>query len=92
MYTLVVPNVFTPENSPGFNDAFTVGFGDVGFTPSDAGLNVMLTIVDRWGKPVYQSENYRNTWRATEVEGGIYYLTLQLDDLATCKTWVHVIK
>jgi hypothetical protein len=92
MYTLLVPNVFTPEHSSGFNDSFTVGFGEAGYSPHDAGLKVALTIVDRWGKPVYQSDDYRNTWRAANVEGGVYYLTLQLDDLATCKTWVHVVK
>jgi hypothetical protein len=92
MFTLLVPNVFTPEYSSGFNDSFKVGFGDAGYTPGDAGLKVALKVVDRWGKPVYESNDYKNTWRAANVEGGIYYLTLQLDDLATCKTWLHVVK
>jgi hypothetical protein len=92
MYTLMVPNVFTPESSPGFNDSFAIGFGDAGATPNDAGLKVALKVVDRWGKPIYESNDYKNTWRAANVEGGIYYLTLQLDDLATCKTWLHVVK
>jgi CHU_C Type IX secretion signal domain len=92
IYSLFVPNVFTPEGSSGFNDTFIVGFGDKGNTPADEGLKVSLSIVDRWGKQVFGSSDYRNHWGAHQIEGGVYFLELKLGQLATCKTWLHVVK
>jgi CHU_C Type IX secretion signal domain/PKD domain len=92
VYTMLLPNVFTPENSPGFNDQFVVAFGDAGSTPADVGLNVSVTVVDRWGKKVFESTDYKNTWNAANVDGGVYYITLKIRELATCKTWLHIVK
>ena len=90
-YTLFVPNVITPTASPAFNDNLIIGFGK-DHAPRDAGIRVSMTIVDRWGKKVYESADYQNNWDASALEGGVYYITLTLMDLATCKTWIHVVK
>lgn len=91
-YTLFVPNVFTPELSPGFNDTFEIGFGNKGGTPAQAGVKIALTVFDRWGKKVFESNDYKNDWDASNVGGGVYYLELKLGNLATCKNWVQVVK
>jgi PKD repeat protein len=90
-YTLFVPNVITPNESAGLNDTLVIGFG-TDHTPADVDIPVALTIVDRWGKKIYQTDNYLNDWKASDVEGGVYYVTVTLGDLATCKNWVHVVK
>ena len=90
-YTLFVPNVITPGESNGFNDSLIIGFGK-DHTPADAGIPVSITIVDRWGKKVFEADDYKNDWSASGLVGGIYYITMKLGDLTTCKNWVHVVK
>jgi len=92
IYTLFAPNVFTPEGSPGFNDKFQVGFGNGDKTPADVGIKLSLTVVDRWGKTVFHSTDYQNDWDASNVGGGIYYIELKLGGLASCRSWLHVLK
>ncbi len=92
IFKLFVPNVFTPESSPGFNDTFKVGLGPNVIDPKSAGLNLQLSVIDRWGKNVFESADYKNDWTARDIEGGVYYFNLKVGDLTTCKSWVHVIK
>lgn len=92
IYTIRVPNVFTPGVTPGLNDAFIVQYGELGQAPADVGLKVSVVMVNRWGTTVFESENYLNNWTAEEVEAGIYYCEVIINDIATCKSWIHVIK
>lgn len=92
VYTLLVPNVFTPDVSPGFNDDFEIRFGTEQIAPAEAGLKVQLVVIDRWGKTVFESQDYRNDWKAHDLAAGVYYVHLQVGDFATCKEWVHVLK
>jgi hypothetical protein len=92
IFKLFVPNVFTPESSPGFNDTFKVGLGPNVIDPKSAGLNLQLSVIDRWGKNVFESADYKNDWTARDIEGGVYYFNLKVGDLTTCKSWVHIIK
>jgi PKD repeat protein len=91
VYTLMVPNVFTPDGSPGLNDQFEIGFGPDAIPPYDVGLPVQLIVVDRWGKRVFESNDYRNDWRAPDLVGGVYFVLVRIGDL-TCKNWLHVLK
>jgi hypothetical protein len=91
-YTLLVPNVITPEKSPGFNDQFEIHFDGSATTPAALGIPVELTIVDRWGNLVFESKKYNNDWTASNVSEGVYYFHLKVGDIATCKNWIHVIK
>lgn len=92
VYGLLVPNVFTPEASPGFNDHFEIGFGKDAIPPSDIGIPIQLIVVDRWGKKVFESEDYRNDWDGGNLASGVYYVHLRVGDLANCKSWIHIIK
>lgn len=68
---IVVPNVFSP-NGDGQNDALV--FGGVQFYP-----NTSLKVINRWGKEVYTSTNYKNTWRpGSDVPDGTYYYILKM--------------
>ena len=60
---LFVPNVITPNND-NINDQFEI----IG---TDAGIE--LIILNRWGKKVYESDNYNNTWTGGMLPSGTYY-------------------
>ncbi|MBX2963499.1 MAG: gliding motility-associated C-terminal domain-containing protein [Cyclobacteriaceae bacterium] len=92
VYTLLVPNIITPEDSPGQNDVFTIQYGSKGQTPADAGLTVAVTIHNRWGTKVFESANYQYNWFAKDLDAGIYYYTVTVADQVTCKSWVQVVK
>ncbi|NOS91847.1 MAG: hypothetical protein HOP30_07990 [Cyclobacteriaceae bacterium] len=92
IYSLFVPNVFTPEATVGYNDQFEVLFGKDQLAPSDVGIPVQLTVVDRWGNQVFESANYNNDWTGKGISEGVYYFHLKVGDFATCKSWVHIIK
>jgi hypothetical protein len=92
VYKLVVPNIFTPDDSPGYNDNFEIAFGTDMIAPANVGMNVQLTVTDRWGKVVFESKDYKNDWKAPDLAGGVYYFHLQVGDLTTCKNWLHIVK
>ena len=92
MYRTLIPNVFTPDVSPGFNDTFKIGIGPNRISPTDIGLTLQLTVVDRWGKNVYESSKYNNDWKANGLEGGVYYIHLKIGEVVACKSWLHIVK
>lgn len=92
VYALFVPNVVTPEDSPGYNDNFQIGFGPEKLPPAEVGLSVQLMVFDRWGKKVFESPDYKNNWNGHGVVGGVYYINLKLGDVARCKSWLHIMK
>lgn len=92
VYKIFIPNVFTPEGSLGLNDNFEIGFGSEAIAPANVGINIQLNVDDRWGKRVFESLDYQNDWNASELAGGVYYITVKVGDLTTCKGWVHVVK
>lgn len=92
IFTIKVPNVFTPEGSPGFNDTFTIQYGSEGIAPHDLNIPVSLRVFNRWGSKVYESNDYRNNWSAQGLEGGIYFYEIRIGLSNTCKGWVQVIK
>ena len=68
---IIIPNVFSP-NSDGQNDA--LAFEGAQYYP-----NTSLTVFNRWGKEVYSSTNYKNTWKPTkDVPEGTYFFILKL--------------
>ncbi len=67
------PNVFSP-NSDGQNDALV--FEGAQYYP-----NTSLQVMDRWGKEVYSSTNYKNTWKPSkEIPDGTYFYILKLSN------------
>jgi gliding motility-associated-like protein len=67
---VVVPNVLTP-NGDGVNDIFTIDYINL----YDARE---LIVFNRWGTPVYQSDDYQNDWDGGNVAGGVYFYVLDL--------------
>ncbi len=93
IYQLLVPNVFTPDQTPGANDHFQIKFGDQPIVPGvEPPVQIAIRIFNRWGKLVYSNSDYRNDWAAHEVDAGVYYYEATLVGEATCKGWVQVIK
>jgi gliding motility-associated-like protein len=81
--SVFVPNVVTAPGE-GKNDVFTV---------DDALKGSSLTIFNRWGKMVFETTNYRNTWNGEDLAGGSYYYVLKSKCLEDpLKGIIHLIK
>ena len=105
---LKIPNVFTP-NGDGANDYFIItldGGSDTPGTRDDSHeydnyepLNryyesTELTIFNRWGRIVYQSNDYHNNWDGGGLSDGTYFYVLKCHGLkqdATYKGSVMII-
>ena len=75
---LKVPNIFTP-NGDGYNDYFEIGYGDDGKPINDLNeyfLSHKLVIFNRWGKIVYESDDYKNDWDGGKLPDGTYFYVL----------------
>ncbi len=69
---IIIPNVFTP-NGDANNEYFVIENGQF--------FSNTLAVYNRWGQPVFDAKNYRNTWRAADVvDGTYYYVFTTLDD------------
>ena len=77
-------NVITP-NGDGQNDVFTIE--NVERHP-----NTALTVYNRWGRAVYQSRDYRNTYGGEGTAPGLHYYLCQLTDGTTYKGWFEVVR
>jgi gliding motility-associated-like protein len=66
-----IPNVFTP-NGDGYNDVFEI-------TNPDLFTALKLTVFNRWGEIVFQSNNYKNDWNGDNLSNGVYFYILQYE-------------
>jgi gliding motility-associated-like protein len=66
----VIPDIFTP-NKDGYNDEFVM---------LNLFDNTQLTIYNRWGTVIYQSNNYQNNWDGGTCTDGVYYYILNTAD------------
>ncbi|MCX6233807.1 MAG: gliding motility-associated C-terminal domain-containing protein [Bacteroidetes bacterium] len=67
---LVIPNIFTP-NGDGINDTFVI-------TDLDKYLGNSIVIYNRWGKKVYEKNNYiSGEWDGGNLSDGTYYFVLK---------------
>jgi gliding motility-associated-like protein len=84
LYKVDVPNVVTP-NSDGKNDDFhPSGIENSG--------QWQLDVYNRWGKLIFQDDDYLNEWDASSQEDGTYYYLLTAPDDSFCKGWIQVIR
>ena len=81
---IFIPNVFTP-NGDEFNQFFVIkGIEEEQW---------LLEVYSRWGNLVFRNPNYKNTWQAKNVTGGVYYYVLyNPSSKKVFKGYVHVIK
>ncbi len=89
VYTLLVPNVITPDEFSE-NNFFQILYG--GRSISESSLNASLNVYNRWGGLVFKSDAYKDDWEAGNVTAGVYFYELLIDNETICKGWVHVIK
>ena len=83
---LFIPNVFTPApTSEGSNDEFEIAIledGDRKNTDlllNDYYQSSKLVIFNRWGKTVFESDNYQNDWDGADLASGVYYYVLKCE-------------
>lgn len=92
VYKILIPNVITPDASAGFNDNFQVVFGTDLIPPADIGKTVHLIVVNRLGKIVFESSDYKNNWNGKDLGAGVYFVQLKVGELSTCKGWLQILK
>ena len=97
-FTIRVPNVITPHNadvnSVGKNDTFKILYGEAVNSPttSEVGLQVSLSVYNRWGKLVYVNSNYDDSWAGEGLEAGTYFYEVEIENEPVCKGWVQIIR
>ncbi|UYZ63684.1 T9SS type B sorting domain-containing protein [Hymenobacter weizhouensis] len=75
-------NIITPNND-GKNDVLIID--NVQLYPSNT-----LTVFNRWGKQVYETRNYRNTFGGDNCSAGMYYYLFKLQDGTSYKGWFEI--
>jgi gliding motility-associated-like protein len=70
---LFIPNVFTPEGSPGVNDEFRVTYKSI--------LRFRASIINKWGTVLYQwtdpSKGWDGKYRGQYVPAGAYFYVIE---------------
>ncbi len=76
---LFIPNIVTP-NGDGKNDTFVI----------TSRWPIKLSVINRYGKELYTSENYKNDWSGEGLAAGVYYYEVTFPDFETCNGWVEL--
>ncbi len=64
---LIIPNVFTP-NGDGHNDFFEI--------KNNENWKIQLSVYNRWGIRVFESNDYKNNWNGDQLSTGTYFYVL----------------
>ena len=78
--TVFVPNIFTP-NDDGVNETFTIRN-----LPSSG---IILIVSNRWGKVVYETQNYQNDWDGGDNSDGTYFYRIKVNEVVY-NGWVEI--
>ena len=95
-------NVFTPGGPPchdgeaDCNDVFEIA-GLIGSSGKSNFQGSRLTVFNRWGNMVYESENYMNDWDGTDMGGsdlsqGTYYWVFERSDGENFSGYVMILR
>ena len=79
--SIFIPNVITP-NGDEFNDTFFI---------RNLPSSTQVIIVNRWGKEVYKSDDYKNNWDAKDITEGVYYYRIKAGE-QVFTGWVEVLR
>jgi gliding motility-associated-like protein len=72
-YPIILPNIITP-NGDGINEYLE-------FKNLLHYTNNKLWIYNRWGKLLYNSNDYQNNWTGKDYSDGTYYFILEVPDI-----------
>jgi PKD repeat protein len=89
IYSLLIPNVITPDEFSE-NNFFQIVYG--GKPIASSSVKASLFVYNRWGNLVYSSKDYKGDWNAGSSESGVYFYEVIVENETICKGWVHVIK
>jgi gliding motility-associated-like protein len=67
---IIIPNVFSPNND-GVNDVWEIE--GIIYTSNT------VKVFNRWGNLIYETRNYRNTWKANDVPDGTYFYEITVE-------------
>ncbi len=79
--SIFIPNIFTP-NDDDVNEAFTIRN-----LPTDG--NIVLVVSNRWGKVVYETQDYQNNWDGGDNSDGTYFYRIKINDVVY-NGWVEI--
>ena len=92
VFEMFIPNIITPGKAE-HNDVFTIRYGSAqGVTPASFGYKVSIIIYNRWGRTVYQTNDYQYDWSGDDLAPGTYYYEVTIEGHATCKSWIQLVK
>ncbi|SFC15712.1 gliding motility-associated C-terminal domain-containing protein [Flexibacter flexilis DSM 6793] len=82
---LVIANVITPNND-GKNDKWVIGNIDL-YPDSD------VKIFNRWGKEVYKTKGYDNSWDGEDLPVGVYFYEVSSDQKGVkARGWLEILR
>ena len=55
-------------------------------------ISPALKIYNRWGKLIFQSDDYKSNWPNESIKDGVYLYEAQFDNCFTKKSWVSVVR
>ena len=75
-----IANIITPNND-GLNDHFV---------PLVSSQPVALKLFNRWGKQVFENDNYTSGWGDSNTPAGLYYYQITTKTGESWKGWLQV--
>jgi len=79
--SIFIPNIFTP-NDDDVNETFNIRN-----LPTSGGI--ILIISNRWGKVVYETQDYQNDWDGDDNSDGTYFYRIKINELVY-NGWVEI--
>ncbi|MBC7863950.1 MAG: gliding motility-associated C-terminal domain-containing protein [Bacteroidia bacterium] len=81
---VIFPNIFSP-NGDGVNEFFSIK--NLELKPK-----LKLSIFNRWGKIVFETDTYQNNWDAKGISDGVYYFVGEFEDGELAKGYISVLR
>ncbi len=78
----VAYNIMTP-NGDGLNDVLAVPV---------SGKAINVKVFNRWGRPVFEQQNYQQNWQGGDLPSGTYYYFVEDAAGKTWKGWVELVR